>query len=356
VQQSNTPIRHLIWKALLWLFVLTGSAQPGQFQGTARHYGKEQCIVLNRLTDHGAVYLSTDSDKESKLCSIDFASKGVGLCPKTWSTSPGTIVYDISKSKYNGNPDAFEAEYCPKQRALKGNVEGVEKLASYKQSVNGQFNQRTSATFAQASPLYYHFSRYFNTTVGVPVAVVRTMNAQEHLHRVSNNRLATARGGMILAGWKVITSAEAHPAAYVPISEFYYGDPREGLLYGAMLKGPGARYGAEFNGNIVGKGYSQQYLALQQTPAFLALANPADFSDAMDAGLSESRKDPVVAEALGSHVSREQMIFWMKELSEICLLDYIFSNRIGLGILTISGFGTMWTRVENWRPSSSSRQ
>jgi len=307
---------------------MTGTAQANQFAGIVTNYGREQCIALNRFSkDSGAQYRPTDADKEAKLCGVDFNDKGIGLCPKTWSTSPGTIVYSISQSKYNGHPEAFEAEYCPKQKALKGKVAGVARLASYKPSINGQFNQRTSATFSQASSLYYHFSRYFNTTVDVPVAVMRTMDVQEHNRRVTARGLAIARRGMILNGWKVVNSAERNPSGYVPVNEFYYGDSKDGLFYGTMLKGPGARYGAEFNGDIVGKGYSEQYVFLQQTPAFLALANPKDFADAADGGLSESKKNPIVAKALGSNVSKEQMMFWMKEASDIYLLDYIFSQQ-----------------------------
>jgi hypothetical protein len=98
-------------------------------------------------------------------------------------------------------------------------------------------------------------------------------------------------------------------------------------MYGTMLKAQGTRYGPEFNGNISGKGYSQQYEFLQKTPAFLALALPEDFADAMNSGLNESRKDPIVARALGPNVSKEQMMFWMTELSEIFLLDYISSQQ-----------------------------
>ena len=166
----------------------------------------------------------------------------------------------------------FEANYCPKQRALKGKVEGIEKIASFKQSVNGQFHQSTSATYSQASPLYYHFSRYLNVTVDVPVAVIRTMDASDHLHRVASKGPALVHGGMIAAGWNVVISAEKNPLGYIPTDEFYYGDPKDSLLYGTMLKGPGARSGAEFNGNIEGKGYTQQYVFIQKTPAFLALS------------------------------------------------------------------------------------
>jgi hypothetical protein len=303
-------------------------AAAGQFHGTATTFDRDQCIVLDRFPESsGAKYKAKDSDQEKKLCKIDFRDKNIGLCPKTWSTSPGTIVYDISQSKYAGKTEAFETEYCPAQRRLKDKVPGVQKLASYKQSINGQFNQRTSATFAQASPLYYHFSRYLNATVDVPVAVIRTMDAQEHFRRVTTRAHTIVSSGMIANGWNVVTSAEKNPPGYVPTDEFYYGDPRDGMLYGMMAKGSGARYGAEFYGNIVGESYSEQYASWQKAPAFLALASSAALPDAIDSAVASSRGDPVVAKALGKSVSKEQMVLWMKETADIFLLDYIFNQQ-----------------------------
>ena len=94
-------------------------------------------------------------------------------------------------------------------------------------------------------------------TVDIPVAVVRTMDAKTHLQRVASKGSKISRGRMNLAGWSVVKSAEENPSGYRPVNEFYYGEVSDGLLYGAMLKGRGQRYGAEFNGNISGKGYSE---------------------------------------------------------------------------------------------------
>jgi hypothetical protein len=91
---------------------------------------------------------------------------------------------------------------------------------------------------------------------------------------------------MIAAGWNVINSAEKNPLGYVPVDEFYYEDPQNGLLYGVMLKNRGERYGAEFNGNISGKGYTQQYAFLQKTPAFIALASETKAPDAAPLGIA----------------------------------------------------------------------
>jgi hypothetical protein len=310
-----------------WLF-FTVAGSAAQFQGTGNSFGRERCFILNHFPDgSGALYRQGDTKKEKELCGVSFQDKGVGLCPKTWSTSPGTIVYDISKSKYNGNPEAFEAAFCPRQRALKDTVAGVDKLASFKQSVNGQFHQSTSATYAQSSALYYQFSRYLNALVDVPVAVMRTMDRDAHLHRVASKGPALAQGRMIAAGWNVVTFAEKSPAGYVPTNEFYYGDPQDGLFYGVMLKNRGERYGAEFNGNRAGKGYPEQYASLQKTPGFIALASQANVVDASVLGVAQSRRDPVVAKALGATPSNEQMMFWMQELSEILILDHIFSQQ-----------------------------
>jgi hypothetical protein len=310
---------------LLSLLLLAGPAGAGQFHGTATSYGKEQCVALARFTPQsGARYRPADAAQEQTLCGIAFTDKGIGMCPKTWSTSPGTMIYDIHNSKYAGRPEAFEAEFCPRQGIV---VRGVNELASFKQSVNGQFNQRTSATFSQASPLYYHFSRYFGATVDVPVAVMRTMDAREHLQRIAKRGRQMALDGRILAGWIVVNSAETTPSGYLPEDEFYYGDPKGALLFGTMLKQAGTRYGAEFNGNIVGKGYAGQYMYLQRTPAFLALASTGDLPDAIDLGVTLSKGDPVVGNALGPEVSMEQMIFWMKEMSEMVILDYMFSQQ-----------------------------
>src|SRR6202045_4796173 len=146
---------------------------------------------------------------------------------------------------------------------------------------------------------------------------MRTMDRQEHLHRVASKGPAIAQGKMIAAGWNVINSAETNPLGYVPVDEFYYEDPQNGLFYGGMLKNRGERYGAEFNGNISGKGYTEEYAFLQKTPAFIALASQANVLDALPIGAAQSKKDLVVAKALGAAPSNQQMMFWMQELSEI---------------------------------------
>ena len=126
------PARSSLSRAcLLCCLFYTGSASATQFQGTANGFGREQCFILDHFPDgSGALYHQRDTKKETELCGISFEDKGIALCPKTWSTSPGTIVYDIRESKYNGSPEAFESAFCPRQRALKDAVAGVDKLVA----------------------------------------------------------------------------------------------------------------------------------------------------------------------------------------------------------------------------------
>ena len=69
----------------------------------------------------------------------------------------------------------------------------------------------TSATFATASLLYYHFSRFFDTDIHVPVSVYRSMDKDVHLARVTQRGVEVSAhrkgGAMNHAGWTTIQLA-----------------------------------------------------------------------------------------------------------------------------------------------------
>lgn len=54
----------------------------------------ERCVALPDIP--GGVYTRKDKAKEEDFLAIDFYDPRIGLCPKTWSTSPGTMVRDIA--------------------------------------------------------------------------------------------------------------------------------------------------------------------------------------------------------------------------------------------------------------------
>ena len=53
----------------------------------------EHCVRIAPLP--GAHYSKHDRKEEADFCDLDLHR--LALCPKLWSTSPGTIVYDIGK-------------------------------------------------------------------------------------------------------------------------------------------------------------------------------------------------------------------------------------------------------------------
>ena len=114
----------------------------------------EQCVALDPMP--GGRYSSEDRKREKEYCSINFYAPDTALCPKIWSTSPGTIIYDISQSSFAGRVSNFEQTQCRQQK--KPERLHVHRLAKLKTTMNAP---GTSGTFSTASLLYYHFLRYF---------------------------------------------------------------------------------------------------------------------------------------------------------------------------------------------------
>lgn len=286
----------------------------------------EVCKALEPLT--GADYSDKDREDEAELCALDFYDeKQIALCPKTWSTSPATMVYDISKSGL-GQKD-YEA-----QRSCGGNKEGHDSVAKFKQTMS---QSETSATFSPSSLLYYHLSRYFDTLVEVPVAVYRTMDKDAHFARVTKkaheNRMG--KGDMIRAGWRKLYQAELDPETYVPTRELFTADQKQ--IYGVLLDGGGERYGPEINGVRSAWGDKQNY-DFQNTPAFIALRTDKPILEAMETGIREGLKSRKIAANFGGGASAFQMGLWMRELSEIVVLDYILSQQDRIGNIDYKWF------------------
>lgn len=302
-----------------WM-LLTGSpafASP-KVKGKLREYVsprgvKEACVVLDRMP--GGVYSEADSQQESSLCAINLNAQSHAVCPKLFSTSPGTLIYDLSAGPYAGNPAGFERDVCPKGRAVER--EAVGDPVSFKMSVN---TAKTSATFSNASLIYYHFSRYFNASVHVPVSVFRSMDKDEHLRRVTTPgaSLSATRKALAMnhAAWSALAGAEKQPASYQPTEELF--TTGQDQVYGVMLHPKGMRYGVDVNGTRrsgYGEGQNRDF---QQTAPFRALKSPKPLADAVESGVAPNR-------------SRAQIVFWMRDLIDITLLDYIFSQQDRVG-------------------------
>jgi len=126
------------------------------------------------------VYSDEDRKAEDAYCGIDFYSENVAICPKVWSTSPATMVHDLSAGSFSGRARQFETEICSKGAQAKDFAH--RELATFKITMNVA---DTSATFSTAALLYYHFLRYLEADVFVPVAVYRSMDKQAYHDRVA---------------------------------------------------------------------------------------------------------------------------------------------------------------------------
>ena len=131
------------WVMALPLAILL--AAPAIAQETA------QCAPLPPLA---ATTAESDSAQQQLFCAIDFNGGSVALCPKTWSTSPAALVYDLEGTPWEGRAGAFEKDVCARGGSARD--EASRELAFFKNTLNGR---KTSGTFAPASLLYYHFSR-----------------------------------------------------------------------------------------------------------------------------------------------------------------------------------------------------
>ena len=209
---------------------------PGGFE--------ERCIILDRMP--GAVYRDSEVREEEGFCAIDFYAGTHALCPKLFSTSPGTLIHDLRGSAYAGAADRFERDVCPRGHVVAR--EAADVPVSWKMSVN---TQESSATFSNSSLAYYHFARYFDAAIHVPPAVLRSMDRKAHQARVSSVGMRESAGRPALrmnhAAWTTLAEAESRPESYAATDELFTPDRQ--AVYGVLLHPRGRQYGEEFNGS-----------------------------------------------------------------------------------------------------------
>ena len=286
----------------------------------------ESCVALVKMP--GGIYSDDDGAAEEALCSIDIYDKNVALCPKLRSTSPGTFVYRIGEGPYAGNQKGFEAEVCPRGKIVVKEADGPP--AGFKVTMNAR---NTSGTFSTASLLYYHFARYLDASIHVPVSVYRSIDRLAHEQRVTARGLAHSAGKKSLrmnhAAWKELDAVEKKPEAYPETDEIFTADRTR--IYGVMMHVEGKRYGPEFNGTRKSGWGEGQNRDFQETAPFLALRSEKPLTEAIAEGLSRASRDPALKKAMRHGVPPQQMAFWMQDLTEITLLDFIFSQQDRIG-------------------------
>lgn len=300
---------------------------------------QEVCVRIAPMP--GATYSEADQKAEAAFCAIDLYSAAVGLCPKTWSTSPGMIIHDLSNGPYQNERQGFERNACPEGKEAKDQSAG--ELAKFKPTMNAR---GTSGTFSASPLLYYHLSRYLGADIGVPVAVWRSMDKDMHLTEVARPGLAQSghshSSDMNQAGWRTLVSADADPSAYAPTSDLFTSDLK--AIYGVMLKSSGDRYNSEVNGTRASGWGKGQNLDFQQTAPFLALRSPEPLDRAIAEGVAEATKDPQIMKDMGTDVTSAQMAYWMSDIAGIVLLDFILSQQDRVGNID---YVSHWFWMEN---------
>lgn len=301
----------------------TSQAFAGQPQGQSFAFksplGKtEQCIILNHMPL--AEYSKKDVKKETELCAIDLYAPKVALCGKTWGTSPALVLYPNDSDL---DAVTFENKTCLKGGEPKDVEIPLEKVAKIKSSMN---DPKTSATYSQASLLYYHLSRYFDVSIDVPVAVYRTIDKDVHHTRVAKKIKDNGRKNG--AAWTIIQKVEPNPTLYKPTDDLFTDDLTQ--IYGSLLDMGGDKYTTDFNGLRTDWGLKQTQEFMDTAP-FQALRQKLPLTQAISAGEKLARKNKTMNEDLSSTVSPEQMVSWMKDLIEITLLDHLMSQQDRVG-------------------------
>ncbi len=270
----------------------------------------ETCTIAAHIP--GGIYTEKDLKKETEYCSLDFNNNSIALCPKTWSTSAGVVFYELQD---NLNSQQFEAQRCAMKKENKT-------IAKLKFTVN---EKDTSATNSKSSILYYHFSRLFNASILVPVAVKRTMDRVDLYNRVSSK--AHGQGSMNSAAWKHINNWIRGTFNNITNPDLFENSDS---VYGVVLHPRGVRYGTEINGVRSSWG-APQNIDFQNTAAFTALRSQLPLLDSMREGIRKAQANPALAKDLAGSPSDLQMVMWMQDLTEITLLDYIFSQQDRIG-------------------------
>ncbi|MDA8792046.1 hypothetical protein N9N67_02300 [Bacteriovoracaceae bacterium] len=334
-----------------------------------------------------------DVKDEIELFNLDFNKSNIALCPKLKSTSPGTYVLE-SSNYFRSLDDAktlieqkfVEEIFCPgkveasilarqirklnKERIkavrdkkddlvaeLEGKIEikkgqlnivlqrinlfqseesgsflliplekqKLKKLAKYKVTMN---ERDTSGTYAPSNLIYYQFSRFLKTRVGVPVSVYREVQATHHRVRVAENGEKLARKlkenvsksyRQLYNGWKRLRAAEENPGTYFMKKNIFSSENEENI-WGILIKDKGDRYPHHsksrnsLNGILPSKpGYDARQVAFMNSTPFKALRGEIDWK------------------SFATPLERLQYQYWMQELSEIVILDFIFSQQDRVG-------------------------
>lgn len=199
----------------------------------------------------GIEYSQKDLKKQKKLCKMNFHSnenlfkyKGLksklAVCPKVKNTSPGLEVFVL---KEGVERESFLQNECGKKVKLT-----AKKLAKYKVS--------TSCGYVPSMLGYYHIGRLLNIG-NVPVAVLRTMDLEEHIKKSEQGiELTKDFSGWLPKNWVQLNKQLKNKSSKMVTVE-------KDKSFGALLENPkgelsySAMFGSGTSGYLKTKLYKQ---------------------------------------------------------------------------------------------------
>ena len=198
----------------------------------------EVCVLPKQLNSE--FYSEKDLEKELKLCSLDFHSNQVALCPKYSSTSAATYIYELQSKNLidstNGKPKFQTTDSCyhlGSKKYIKPINDQVIPDRFGKFKVNETKNKYTITNIS--SPLaYYHLSKALGDILKVPTAVIRTLEVEKHLELVPLFLAMPKRSPGTELGW---TSFEMLNQNGRMDKSLYTVDRKQ--IYGVLMKGGG---------------------------------------------------------------------------------------------------------------------
>ena len=254
----------------------------------------EICVIPTHFAD--ADYDKDDVKQETALCSMDRLSN-TATCPKLNSTNPGVEFYVLPAGV---TPAQAEAKNCfiPKPGDAKKNL--LKKAAKYKNS--------TSCSYTPSIIGYYHLSRILGDVVNVPVAVLRTMDAERHKQLAAIAIRRTNASDLINKTWSGLNSILRAGAA---------SQRRDLILtdgfdqsYGALQRNP---KGEEFYKEMFNGGTNRGASFRDRNPIYKALSSSSAIAG---------------REFTASNVQR---LVQVKDVSEMIIMDHIMSQQDRFG-------------------------
>lgn len=254
----------------------------------------------------GGEYSQTDIEQEKAYCRFQSGSHNMTICPKTNSTSAGlNYVFDAS---------------CYKPKKWFGSLKFY----------HSQTPSQTAGSLVNPSGLaaYYHFARLIRAHAYVPPTIFVRITGRDADILLENAKNPPA-GRSSPSGKSWLTTADTIARRSGRIL-----DADGATLVGAFVN---RKSDGEFGDAILSKRKAAwgkpQHAEWGRIPAFEGLRSRGDFGQAVEAAMNAARAGGFSDPGLLGPGARKQMAFWMAEMLDVVILDYLLGQQDRVGNL-----------------------